>query len=78
MQTTEINGFLIDEFNQHKLEEGKKQVYALFVLTIENPRIKRQSVRLMIGNVVLVLVTTVTHHFNYILISVRELVRRYT
>ena len=25
MQTTEINGFLIDEFNQHKLEEGKTQ-----------------------------------------------------
>ena len=25
METTEINGFLIDEFNQHKLEEGKKQ-----------------------------------------------------
>ena len=25
MQTTEINGFVIDEFNQHKLEEGKKQ-----------------------------------------------------
>jgi len=25
MQTVEINGFLIDEFNQHKLEEGKKQ-----------------------------------------------------
>jgi twinkle protein len=25
MQETEINGFLIDEFNQHKLEEGKKQ-----------------------------------------------------
>ena len=25
MRTTEINGFLIDEFNQHKLEEGKKQ-----------------------------------------------------
>ena len=25
MQTTEINGFLIDEFNQHKLEENKKQ-----------------------------------------------------
>ena len=25
MQTTEINGFLIDKFNQHKLEEGKKQ-----------------------------------------------------
>ena len=25
MQTTEINGFVIDEFNQHRLEEGKKQ-----------------------------------------------------
>ena len=25
MQTTEINGFVIDEFNVHKLEEGKKQ-----------------------------------------------------
>ncbi len=25
MQTIEINGFLIDDFNQHKLEEGKKQ-----------------------------------------------------
>ena len=25
MQTIEINGFLIDEFNQHKLEEGKTQ-----------------------------------------------------
>jgi len=25
MQTTEINGFLIDNFNQHKLETGKKQ-----------------------------------------------------
>ena len=25
VETTEINGFVIDEFNQHKLEEGKKQ-----------------------------------------------------
>ena len=25
MQTTEINGFVIDEFNIHKLETGKKQ-----------------------------------------------------
>jgi twinkle protein len=25
MQTVEINGFLIDQFNQHKLEEGKSQ-----------------------------------------------------
>ena len=25
MQTIEINGFLIDQFNQYKLEEGKSQ-----------------------------------------------------
>jgi twinkle protein len=25
MQTIEINGFVIEEFNQHKLEEGKTQ-----------------------------------------------------
>ena len=25
IETTEINGFAIDEFNQHGLEEGKKQ-----------------------------------------------------
>jgi twinkle protein len=25
IETTEVNGFLIDEFNTHKLEEGKKQ-----------------------------------------------------
>ena len=25
MQTTEINGFVIDEFNSHKLDEGNKQ-----------------------------------------------------
>ena len=25
VETVEINGFLIDEFNQHKLEEGKTQ-----------------------------------------------------
>ena len=64
MQTTEINGFLIDDFNQHKLEEGKKQGYMPYcVLTLENLKIKRQNVRLMIGNGVSVLVTTVTHTF---------------
>ena len=25
MQTTEINGFVIDQFNVHSLQEGKKQ-----------------------------------------------------
>ena len=27
MQTTEINGYLIDEFNQYSLKEGKAQGY---------------------------------------------------
>ena len=36
MQTTEINGFLIDEFNQHKLEEGKKGNYLGVTITIND------------------------------------------
>ena len=32
MQTTEINGFLIDEFNQYKLEEGRNKDFALCAL----------------------------------------------
>ena len=50
-------------------------MYALFVPTLESPRIKRPNVRLMIGNVVSVLITIVTRLFNYILINVKELVR---
>ena len=38
MQTTEINGFLIDEFNQHKLEEGKKQGICPSVLSDRKPK----------------------------------------
>ena len=76
MQTIEINGFLIDEFNQHKLEEEKSKAYVLFVLTIENPRTKTLNARLMIGIGVSVLVTTVIHHFNYIRINVKVLVKR--
>jgi twinkle protein len=38
MQTTEINGFLIDEFNQHKLEEGKKQGICPLCSTDRKPK----------------------------------------
>ena len=34
MQETEINGFVIDEFNVHKLEEGKKQ--GIYLRTLGN------------------------------------------
>jgi hypothetical protein len=42
-----------------------------FALLIENPKIKRQNVRLMIGNGVSVLVITVIQLFNCILTNVR-------
>ena len=38
MQTTEINGFLIDEFNQHKLEVGKKQGVCPLCSTDRKPK----------------------------------------
>ena len=72
MQTTEINGFVIDEFNQHGLEGVKNRVYALYALTKGNLKIKKQNVLLMIGNGVSVLVTTVTLVFNYTLISAKD------
>jgi hypothetical protein len=78
MQTLEINGFVIDEFNIHKLEEGKEARYMpCTVPTIENPKIKRLSVRLTIGNGVSVLVIIVIHHFNYIRINAKAKLKRF-
>ena len=77
MQTVEINGFEIDIFNQHKLEEGRNKVYARFVLTTGNPRIKKQNVLLMIGNVVSVLVIIVILVFNYIHINAKVIAKKY-
>ena len=77
MQTIEINGFLIDELINISLKREKSKAYVLFVLTIENPRTKTLNVRLMIGNGVSVLVTTVIHHFNYTRINVKVLVKRF-
>ena len=41
MQTTEINGFVIDEFNQHGLKEGATQGYARCALILGNPKIRK-------------------------------------
>ena len=38
VETTEINGFVIDEFNQHKLEEGKKQGICPLCSTDRKPK----------------------------------------
>ena len=114
MQTTEINGFLIDEFNQYSLEEKTQGICPLCShdRKPKNKKLKcasydwerglgtchncntsfqlhtyqrkgasekvyvRPNVRLMIGNVVSVLVTIVTHHFNYIRINVKALVKK--
>tara|TARA_R110000803_G_scaffold139627_2_gene206279 strand:+ start:1564 stop:3276 length:1713 start_codon:yes stop_codon:yes gene_type:complete len=38
MQTEEINGFVVDEFNQHKLDEGKKQGICPLCSTDRKPK----------------------------------------
>tara|TARA_R110002124_G_scaffold1078_2_gene5662 strand:- start:2590 stop:2826 length:237 start_codon:yes stop_codon:yes gene_type:complete len=76
MSTEEINGFLIDKFNQHSLKEGAAQGFVPCVRLIDNLKIKRQGVRRMIGNVVLVPVTTVITAFNYTLTNVKVAARR--
>jgi len=75
MSKDEINGFLVDKFNQHSLKEGAHRGFVPCVRLIGNLRTIKHSVLLMIGNVVSVPVTTVILHFSYILINVRELVR---
>jgi hypothetical protein len=59
------------------LKREKSRVHALFVLTIENPRIKKQNVLLTIGNVVSVLVIIVILVFNYILINAKVIAKKY-
>ena len=71
VENTEINGFVIDKFNQHGLEEVRPRVYALGLPNVGNLKIGRKNVLLMIGNVVSVLVITVTIVFNYIRTNVK-------
>jgi hypothetical protein len=77
IETTEINGFAIDTFNQHGLEQGKKQGICPVCSHTRKPANKKASVLLMTGNGVSVLVTIVIHHFNFILTSVRVKLKRY-
>ena len=59
------------------LKQVKSRVYALFARIQENPRIKRQNVRLMIGNGVSVLVITVIQLFNCTRINVKAKLLRF-
>ena len=77
VEDREINGFLIDEFNQYGLEVVRHRVYALGLLNVGSPLIKRRNVLLMTGNVVLVPVIIVILVFNYIRINVKVLVKRF-
>ena len=77
MQTTEINGFEIDEFNQHKLDEGKKQGICPNCSSDRNLKMRKQNVLLMIGNGVSVLVTIVILVFNYTRTKEKVLVRKF-
>jgi hypothetical protein len=73
VEDKEINGFLIENFNQHGLEVGKTQGICPLCssVAIENLRIRKLSALLMIGNVVSVLVIIVINHFNYIHINAK-------
>ena len=76
MQTEEINGFLVDKFNQHSLKEGATQGICPLCSSDRKPKNQKHNVLLMIGNGGSVPVTTVTLHFNYILINAKELARK--
>jgi len=61
VEDKEINGFLIETFNQHGLEVGKTCVHLL-----GNLKIRKLNALLMIGSVVSVLAITVTNLSSYI------------
>ena len=75
MQTAEINGFLIDKFNQHDLKEGASQGTCPLCSSTRKPEIEKPNVLAMTGNVVSVPVTTVTLVFNFILTNARAQAR---
>ena len=77
MSKDEINGFLVDKFNQHSLKEGATQGICPLCSSDRKPKTRKHNVLLMIGNVVSVLVTTVILHFNFILINARALAKRF-
>jgi hypothetical protein len=73
VNNTEINGFLIDQFNQHNLDVGKAQGICPLCSLKENLKIENKMCLVTIGNEVWVLVITVIQHFNYIHINVKGL-----
>ena len=77
MSKEEINGFLVDKFNQHSLKKVHRRGFVPCVHLIGNLKMLKHNVLRMIGNVFLVPVITVTLHFNYILINVKELAKEF-
>ena len=77
IEYTEINGFLVDQFNQYGLEEGKTQGVCPLCSPDRQPKNQKQNVLPMIGNVVLALVIIVIELSNLIRINVKELVRKF-
>ena len=73
----EINGFVIDEYNVHKLEE-KTQGVCPMCSHDRNLRIKKLNVLLMTGIGVLVRVTTAINLFNCIPLNVKAKQKKYT
>ena len=73
MQTTEINGFTIDQFNQYSLESGKTQGVCPLCSHTRKPENKKANVLHTIGIVVSALATIAVLLFSYIRIKEKVL-----
>jgi len=71
VEEIEINGFLIESFNQHGLDVGKTQGICPLCSIDRKPEIRKLNALLMIGSVESVLAITVTNLFNYIHLNVK-------
>ena len=77
MQEQEINGFVIDSFNQHSLDEKKKQGICPLCSSDRQPKNKKaQCASYDWERGSWYLSTIVIQLFNYILINAKELARK--
>lgn len=77
IETQEINGFQIDIFNQHKLEEGKPQGICPLCSADRKGEHKKANAQAMIGSEELELAIIVTKHFKCTLIKEKESQKKY-
>ena len=71
VEDKEINGFQIENFNQHGLDVGKSQGTCPLCSSSRKPEKEKQNVLAMIGNVVSALAITVINLFNYTHLNVK-------